>query len=123
MNAITVDRGSLGRDTLERVLRLLRDGGALLIFPEGTRSLDGKIRDARPGVGMMATAAGVPVVPAYVRGTRRLGRAIFRRGSLGVFFGDPILPEEIEGANRKERRRRIGEEVTGRIRALQSIYG
>lgn len=123
VNAFPVDRGAVERSTMKTVNRILTGGGALLIFPEGTRSLDGVIRDARPGVGMMAATSGVPVVPTYLRGTRRLGRSLLRRGTLGVFFGDPVDPAAAGGASRKERYLRIGETVVARLRELQSIYG
>lgn len=121
--AFPVDRGSVSRGTLQTVQGILTGGGALLIFPEGTRSLDGKVRDARPGVGMMAARAHVPVVPTYIRGSRGIWGGIRRRGTLGVFFGDPVRPEEAEGGTRKEKHLRIGELAIERIRALQSIYG
>jgi 1-acyl-sn-glycerol-3-phosphate acyltransferase len=122
-NAHPVDRGAIERATLEEMVRLLEGGGALLVFPEGTRSPDGVVRDARPGLGMMAEAASVPVVPAYLRGTRRLGRALFRRGSLAVFFGEPVLPGPDRGGSRKDRHRILGAEVMRRIRELQEKYG
>ncbi|MFH1277801.1 MAG: lysophospholipid acyltransferase family protein [Candidatus Eisenbacteria bacterium] len=121
--AFPVDRGSVGRETLQTVQEILTGGGALLVFPEGTRSLDGKIRDARPGIGMMAARANVPVVPTYLRGTRGIGGGLRRRGTLGVFFGDPVEPGAAEGGTRKEVQRRIGELAIERIRALQAIYG
>jgi 1-acyl-sn-glycerol-3-phosphate acyltransferase len=122
-NAVPVDRGALEKSTLAMVLDLLRGGGALLIFPEGTRSLDGEVRDARPGVGMMAAAASVPIVPTYLRGTRRMRRSLFRRGALAVFYGEPIAPGAFPGASRKERSRLLGEETMKRIRELQRKYG
>jgi 1-acyl-sn-glycerol-3-phosphate acyltransferase len=122
-NALPVDRGEVERGTLERVIRLLSEGGALLVFPEGTRSRDGTIGEGRPGVGMMALAASVPIVPAYLRGTLRMGGSFIRRGRLGVFFGPPLDPASIPGANRKERYRKIAEETIHRICALQSKYG
>jgi 1-acyl-sn-glycerol-3-phosphate acyltransferase len=122
-NAHPVDRGAIERATLEEMIRLLRGGGALLVFPEGTRSTDGVIRDARPGLGMMAEAASVPVVPAYLRGTRRLGKSLLRRGSLAVFFGEPVLPGPDRGGSRKDRHHALGAEVMRRIRELQAKYG
>ncbi|RPJ44978.1 MAG: 1-acyl-sn-glycerol-3-phosphate acyltransferase [Candidatus Latescibacterota bacterium] len=117
-NALPVDRGGVERGTLQEVVRLLEAGGALLVFPEGTRSLDGTIGEARPGVGMMAVSASVPIVPAYLRGTARMRRSVLRRGALAVFFGEPIDPADFPAESRKERYRRIGEETMRRIRDL-----
>ncbi len=121
--AFPVDRGAVTRETLREVRRILGGGGVLLMFPEGTRSLDGKVRDARAGLGVMALGAGVPVVPTYLHGTREMRRRLFRRGRLTVVFGDPVDPAEAVGENRKEKQAALGARVIEKIRALQSIYG
>ncbi len=122
-NAIPVRRGVVERETLEKVSAILGGGHALLVFPEGTRSREGKIGDARPGIGMMAALAGVPIVPGYIRGTRSMGRALLRRGHLAVFFADPIDPAIAGGESRKEHYRRVGERVVESLRHLQAKYG
>ncbi|MFH1680921.1 MAG: lysophospholipid acyltransferase family protein [Candidatus Eisenbacteria bacterium] len=121
-NALPVDRGHVERKTIEAVVRLLAGGGALLVFPEGTRSPDGTIGEGRPGVGMMALAASVPIVPAYLRGTRGMGRSFYRRGRLRIFFGPPLDPETVGGTSRKDRYRKIAAETTRRMRALSEKY-
>jgi 1-acyl-sn-glycerol-3-phosphate acyltransferase len=122
-NAVPVRRGAVERETLQRVSAILRSGGALLVFPEGTRSRDGAIGGARPGVGMIASLAGVPIVPGYIRGTRSMGRSLFHRGRLSVFFADPIDPGAVRGESRKERYRQVGERVVESLRLLQAKYG
>ena len=121
--AFPVDRGSVTRETLREVNRILGGGGVLLLFPEGTRSLDGKVRDARPGLGMMALNAGVPVVPTYLHGSREMRRRLFRRGRLTVAFADPVDPAALAGESRKEKQAALGARVIEKIRDLQSIYG
>lgn len=121
--AFPVDRGAVTRETLREVGRILGGGGVLLLFPEGTRSLDGKVRDARPGLGMMALHAGVPVVPTYLHGTREMRRRLFRRGRFTVAFADPVDPAGLAGESRKEKQAELGARVTEKIRDLQSIYG
>lgn len=122
-NAVPVRRGAVERGTIARVTALLGGGGALLYFPEGTRSRDGRVRDARPGVGMIALAARVPIVPVYIRGSRRMGRSLFRRGRLALFCGEPIDPARAEGKSRKEKYTRIGQQVTAELRRLEANYG
>jgi len=122
-NAVPVRRGAVERETIARVTSVLRGGGALLYFPEGTRSKDGRVKDALPGVGMIAVAAAVPILPVYARGTRAMGRSLLRRGRLALFYGEPIDPERVEGESRKEKYIRIGERVTAELRRLESIYG
>jgi len=95
-NSIPVRRGVYDPVSLERAVKALREGGLLIMFPEGTRN-DGKnFLPAKPGVGFIARQAEVPIVPAFVEGSRQLGRAFRRKPPLSVTFGEPITPEETD---------------------------
>jgi 1-acyl-sn-glycerol-3-phosphate acyltransferase len=94
-SAIPVNRGHVERSLLARLVDLMRQGGMLIVFPEGTRSKTGELGSAKPGVGMLALQAGVTVVPAYLTGTRTFWRAFLRTGAVTVTFDTPILPEEL----------------------------
>jgi 1-acyl-sn-glycerol-3-phosphate acyltransferase len=103
-NGIPVDRdGQSGRDPLRHVIRALREGYGVLLFPEGTRSTTGKIGRFRSGVGrLIATFPEVPVIPAYLEGTADMmpkGRPLPVPGSVKVTFGPPLFltadPESI----------------------------
>src|SRR5687767_2862114 len=59
-SVIEVDREGGGRDAIRKCLEHLGEGRAVLIFPEGTRSLDGNLRDFQTGVGMLALRSGAP---------------------------------------------------------------
>ncbi len=117
-NAIPVRRGGVERTTLRVIGTLLREGGAILLFPEGTRSLDGNIARPLPGVGMIASQGKVPIYPVYVRGTCRIWLSLFRRGRLTAYIGEPVHPGDYDGFPRKERYRLIAEAVAGRMLAL-----
>src|SRR5688572_26157140 len=54
---------------LRTAQRVLQQGGALLVFPEGTRGEEGVLREAKPGAALLAMHSAVPVVPAYVSGS------------------------------------------------------
>jgi 1-acyl-sn-glycerol-3-phosphate acyltransferase len=69
MGWIPIRRGQVDRKAFDEALRRLRAGQVVVIYPEGTRSQDGRLQPAKPGVGMMAAAAGCPVVPALLEGT------------------------------------------------------
>lgn len=78
---------------LRAALRVLRGGGALLMFPEGTRGEEGVLGPAKPGAGMLAVLGGAQVVPAYVSGSGRAwprGRRFPRRTDITVTFGPPL---------------------------------
>ena len=63
LNCVPVDRGSLRRDTYREVVEILQAGRGCLIFPEGTRSTDGRLKPLKSGVIRLALQGGVPVVP------------------------------------------------------------
>ncbi len=104
-------------------LRVLKDGGVLGVFPEGTRSRDGRMQRARGGVGFLILKSGVPVVPAYIDGAYRAlpkGRLLVRPTRITVRFGEPIQPEEFTGFGRgQEAYEQVGALVMERIAALR----
>jgi 1-acyl-sn-glycerol-3-phosphate acyltransferase len=117
-NAIPLRRSVGDVGALKRAVALLRQGKAVLMFPEGTRSLTGRLLKPKQGVGMIACLTACPVVPAYVRGTNRLGDALLRRTRLEVAFGEPILPSRPEEARGKEYYNQVTLEIMRRIAAL-----
>jgi 1-acyl-sn-glycerol-3-phosphate acyltransferase len=67
--AVPVDRdGGTGKG-LKRILERLEQGGGVILFPEGTRTLDGKLQPARAGIGLTVIKSTAPVVPARVFGS------------------------------------------------------
>lgn len=78
---------------VRRFLDVLDVGGAVLIFPEGTRSPDGRLRAGKAGVGLLASRAGCPVIPVAITGAARAlprrGRMI-RPAKVTVTFGPPM---------------------------------
>ena len=96
INAFPVDREGADLGAMRRSIRLLRAGGALVLFPEGTRTPDGVMRPFKPGFALLASRAGVPMVPAGVCGTFEAwprGRALPRFGTpIAVAYGEPMDP-------------------------------
>ena len=91
---------------MRTVLRVLEEGGALLVFPEGTRGPEGVLRPARAGAGMLAVVSGAPVVPVYVSGSGRAwpkGARFTRRARVTVAFGEPLRFEGRRGGGRRAR--------------------
>jgi 1-acyl-sn-glycerol-3-phosphate acyltransferase len=90
LHAFPVKRGASDRNAIRIALKVLSDGHCLGLFPEGTRSRDGKIRKPEPGLALIAAKAKVPVVPTAVIGTGR----IMAHGSflprLTVIYGKPL---------------------------------
>lgn len=98
LNAFPVNRRGVDRGALRTSETILLSGGALLMFPEGTRSNDGRPLPPKPGIGMIVSRTGVPVLPAFIHGTNRPLSAIFRNPRFTVSLGLPIWPREIASA-------------------------
>jgi 1-acyl-sn-glycerol-3-phosphate acyltransferase len=90
------------------------------MFPEGTRSLSGRLLKAKAGVGMISAMTSAPVVPVYVEGTNAMGAAFWRKRRLKVSIGRPVMPADFEAAGKddSERYERITDEVMRRIAGL-----
>jgi 1-acyl-sn-glycerol-3-phosphate acyltransferase len=103
---VPLDRNSgagVGPGQTAHLDRLIRDGGSLLVFPEGTRSRDGRVGRLRTGAALLAAEHHLPIVPIYVSGTgeampRGHRWMVFKAGRPGprhpleIRFGKPIVP-------------------------------
>ncbi|MCX6568944.1 MAG: lysophospholipid acyltransferase family protein [Candidatus Aminicenantes bacterium] len=93
---IPVDRKGAegGKRSIARAVRMVREKGySFLIFPEGTRSRDGKLQAFRRGGFFLALESGAPIVPVTIRGTFELmpkGQKYARKGTVQVAFHGPI---------------------------------
>ena len=122
-NSIPVDRDGGGAAGLKTFLDRLLAGGAIILFPEGTRSLDGRLQPARPGVGLTVIKSTAPVVPVRVFGTyEAYGK--HRRCPLpyrvAVKYGLPLLFEELRAEAKawsKPRLKAIYQQVADEIMA------
>ena len=93
---VPVDRKGAegGKKSIAEAGALMRERGySFLIFPEGTRSLDGKLQRFRRGGFFLALETGAPIVPVTIRGTFELmpkGRKYARKGKVRVEFHEPV---------------------------------
>jgi len=119
---IPVHRGEVDRAMLDAVLRVLRAGRPLLMAPEGGRSHEIGMRQARPGIAFIVEAAGVPVVPVGLVGTTDDFWQRARRGerpTLEMHVGAPFhLPPLPAGAERRAARQHNADLVMQHIAAL-----
>jgi 1-acyl-sn-glycerol-3-phosphate acyltransferase len=99
-----VRRGEADRAAQRQAFDLLGAGRMIGIFPEGTRSRNGQMHEARPGGALLAIRTGVPVLPVGVAGTHRLfpGRSRWpHRNRIMIRIGQTFsLPEQAEGLDR-----------------------
>lgn len=104
-HAYPVVRGSADRTALRHTLGLLRDGHVVLVYPEGSRSPDGRLREPQPGVGFIARHGGVPVIPAAVWGTEKVlprGTNRIHRDDVHVRYGVPVALPVADQASRAD---------------------
>ena len=99
---LPIDRtgGKASEASLNAGLQILAEGGVLAIYPEGTRSPDGRMYRGRTGVARMILEAHVPVIPAAVIGTEKvmpLGSTIPKVHKVGVVIGKPLDFLRFEG--------------------------
>lgn len=95
-----IQREGMGASGMKETLKRLRDGGVVTLFPEGTRSMDGELGELKPGIALLVSRAGAPVVPAGIAGT--FGgwprhRPFPRPHPIRVHYGPPIFPADLEG--------------------------
>jgi 1-acyl-sn-glycerol-3-phosphate acyltransferase len=118
--AFPVKRGQRDTVAIETAVRLAREGNVVAMFPEGTRRAKGlaKKREARPrsGAARIALEAGVPLVPAAVRGTDRL----LRLGKLRVAYGAPVDIDDLRGHEIAEAAQEATVRLMARIDELES---
>jgi 1-acyl-sn-glycerol-3-phosphate acyltransferase len=105
--AFPVQEGEADGPAVRRALRLLRQGEPLVIFPEGGRSPDGRLRPFRPGAFRLALAAGAPVVPVTIVGAFEawpVGRRLPRPGRVTIMYHRALDGSAVEAvADRKAR--------------------
>ena len=89
VNTIPIRRGAADLRGLTRAIDALKSGGAVLLFPEGSRMRDGELHPARPGVGLMAVNADVPIAPCYVSGSNPTLAWLSRKERVRIDFGRP----------------------------------
>ncbi|MGC7100465.1 lysophospholipid acyltransferase family protein [Amycolatopsis lurida] len=102
LGQIPIDRsgGSAAQAALDTAIRVLREGHLLGIYPEGTRSPDGRLYKGKTGVARIALQAGVPVVPVVTIGTDKvnpIGSKMWWPRRLEVRFGKPLDFSRYEG--------------------------
>jgi 1-acyl-sn-glycerol-3-phosphate acyltransferase len=121
---VPVDREGGGAKGLKAILDRLLAGGAIILFPEGTRTRDGKLQPARSGIGLTVIKSEAPVVPVHVFGTfKAFGRHMKfpRPCRVAVKYGQPMLFKELRAEAQicsKQRLKEIYKQVADEIMAV-----
>ena len=117
-NAIPVSRDRADIGAIKLVLARLKAGEGVCLYPEGTRTHDGRITAFKPGFGLLCRRSKAPVVPVLVDGAfecwpRR--RKLFSPGPVVVWFGKPLSPKQICTMSNEQ----LADWLTGTLRQMQ----
>jgi long-chain acyl-CoA synthetase len=126
-NLIPMDRNGSLRESLRLAGEALHQGYHLLIFPEGTRSVNGVLQDFKPTLGYLALSYGVDILPLFIEGTHAAlpkGAMFPKRKPLAVRIGPPLVVSELKrrtkGLARSESYRLVTRIAEQAVRALQA---
>ncbi len=132
-SAVPVDRDGGGARGLKMILDRLLAGGAIILFPEGTRTRDGKLQPARSGIGLTVIKSSAPVVPVRVFGTfEAYGRhhKFPRPHRVAVKYGQPMNFEDLRAEAKtcdktrlKEIYQQVADEIMAAIAKLEPREG
>ena len=123
LNVIPVDQEGKDRGALKALIRLLRAGECALVFPEGARTLDGRLQPALPGLGLVIAKTLAPVVPMRIFGAHEAlprGGGRLRFHPITIVVGQPIhfAPTDLAPAG-KDLYQRLSQRVLDAIAAIQ----
>lgn len=127
LNVVPFERTANMVEGLRLAKSLLRSQHPVLIYPEGTRSVNGRLQPFKAGIGWLGVELGVPIVPCYIDGTYTAlpkGSTLPRRSKARVTFGAPITMEQYLAqkhahADKRELYRRIADDVRSVVERLQ----
>jgi 1-acyl-sn-glycerol-3-phosphate acyltransferase len=123
LNAIPVDQDRPDMTSLKTIIRKLKEGNRVLVFPEGARTIDGQIGEAAPGIGLIAVKSGAVIQPVRITGAREAlprGSARVRFARITVTVGPAIrlTPAELKAASGKEGYEKVTQRIMDAIGAL-----
>ena len=128
-SAVPVDRDGGGAKGLKMILDRLLSGGAIILFPEGTRTKDGKLQPARSGIGLTVIKSTAPVVPVRVFGTfeaygrnhkfPRPHRVAVKSGLPMKFEGLRAEAKSCDKARQKQIYQQVADEIMAAIARLE----
>lgn len=123
LNAIPIDRGAGDVKAIKTFTDRLQKEHAVLLFPEGTRSRDGELKEAKEGVGFIASKTKSDIIPCFIRGTNKLKQNFLSRRGIRVQFSTRIEFSQYQDLHlpKREIYKKISNDVLTRIRQLKDV--
>jgi len=123
LNVIPVNQEGIDRSALKAVIRVLQAGNAALVFPEGSRTIDGSLQPAEPGLGLIIAKTLAPVVPMRIFGAHEAlprGGGGLHFGPITIVVGEPIFFTAADlNPSGKDLYKRLSRRVMDTIAALR----
>jgi 1-acyl-sn-glycerol-3-phosphate acyltransferase len=119
---VPIDQNQPGFAGLKTIIKVLKEGNRVLIFPEGSRSPDGTLTPAEPGTGLVVAKARVPVTPMRIFGAHEalpMGSGKFRTNTVTVVIGEPIRFDREPPPEGKYGYQQISDRIMASIAALE----
>lgn len=126
VGAFPVKRGTADRKAIKHAIGLLEQGRVVCVFPEGTRSEDGKLQEPELGIGLIALKSRCPVVPVLIKGTDKVLPMHAKRlyfHPIHVVYGEPLtFPDLYESSDSRRAMLEVGHRVMTAIQDLVERY-
>jgi 1-acyl-sn-glycerol-3-phosphate acyltransferase len=119
VNAIPVKLGAPDIFAMRKVLNKLKKGEGVTLFPEGTRTHDGKISPFKPGLGLLARRGAAPIIPVVIDGAFECWprhKKLFSPGHIRVTYGKPISVKQVKDMGDEK----LAELLTETLRKMQN---
>lgn len=119
-HVMPINQEAAGTSSIRDLIRRLQNGWLVGIFPEGTRTVDGRMNELKPGFAAVARRAKKPVIPIGIAGAFQalpMKSWFLKPARVRVVFGEPITPEELERFSGRDREAELVELVRSRIAA------
>jgi 1-acyl-sn-glycerol-3-phosphate acyltransferase len=133
LNSVPIDQEGIGIEGIRNIIERLRNGHAVLVFPEGERTWDGNMNPLKPGIALLFKRVNVPIVPVGIVGAYEawprwrkwpVPSAMFLRPShraLGVAYGKPRDPVELLKLPKKEMLDLLTSDITGLMKQAEKV--
>ena len=118
VSAIPIGRDKADVTAMKKILARLKEGRGVCLFPEGTRTPDGRIVAFKPGLGLLCRRSKATVVPVLIDGAFECWprhKRFFSPGPIVVWFGKPLLPEHIRPMSNQD----LADHLTDTLRQMQ----
>lgn len=117
--AMPLKQGEGDLATIRTVIKLLKQGKGVCLFPEGTRTEDGRIQPFKPGLGLLCRRGNAPIIPTVIDGAFECwprGKKMFSCGSIWIQFGQPVTADQAKEMGDEK----LAQHLTNTLRQMQN---